>query len=464
MHCALLIPDGVGVRNFVLGRFLCDLSSQAAVSVFHIIPPELLETYSAPFHGRVNWEPMQPYSETPLSFTLRYSLSYAQMYWAKTTSMRHNLTLPVKGSWRTKAAHRTARVTGRLAASPRRIKALEAAHCKASSQSPAVARYEELFEQIRPTVLFCSHQRPPEVLPAVLAARRMKIPTATFIFSWDNITSKGRIAAPFDHYLVWSEHMKRELLKYYPDVNAARIHIVGTPQFDPYADESLLWPREDFFRRIGADPERPLICYSGGDTGNCPEDQDHLRVLMQAIREGDIRRSPQVVLRPCPVDDGCRYMPVKRDYPELIVAMPAWTHTRPGEWSRVIPLPEDVAMLANLTHHCDLNVNFGSTMTLDFGIHDKPVVNVAFDVANPPVFGLPVWDFSYKFEHYTNVVKLGAARFGRSAGEFVQHVNDYLENPSLDRDNRRRLMDMQVGAPLGESSRRIVDVLRDLSN
>ena len=55
-------------------------------------------------------------------------------------------------------------------------------------------------------------------------------------------------------------------------------------------------------------------------------------------------------------------------------------------------------------------------MTLDFGLHDKPVVNVAFDVADPPLFGVPVWEYYYQFEHYRPVVELGAARFARSPG------------------------------------------------
>ena len=73
-------------------------------------------------------------------------------------------------------------------------------------------------------------------------------------------------------------------------------------------------------------------------------------------------------------------------------------------------MPEDMQFLSNLTHHADLNLNLGSTMTLDFAVHDKPVVNIAFDVADPPPFGRPVWEFFYRFEHYRPVVELGAAR------------------------------------------------------
>jgi len=42
----------------------------------------------------------------------------------------------------------------------------------------------------------------------VLAAKKSNILNATFIFSWDNLASKGRMAATFDHYLVWSNSMQ----------------------------------------------------------------------------------------------------------------------------------------------------------------------------------------------------------------------------------------------------------------
>jgi hypothetical protein len=84
------------------------------------------------------------------------------------------------------------------------------------------------------------------------------------------MTSKGRIAAPFDHYMVWSDLMRDELQRFYPDVSPDRIHVVGTPQFDPYADPDLAWTREEFFSRIKADPARPLICYAGNNVDNSP--------------------------------------------------------------------------------------------------------------------------------------------------------------------------------------------------
>jgi hypothetical protein len=277
------------------------------------------------------------------------------------------------------------------------------------------------------------------------------------------MTSKGRIAAPFDHYLVWSRLMEDELQRYYPDVSPDRIHIVGTPQFDPYADKSLLWPRAEFFTRLGADPSRPLICFSGNNRVNGPEDPAHVRHLMQSIRSGRIHGHPTVLLRPTPVDDAERFEEVRREFPELIVARPAWVHTAPGEWDRVLPMPEDVAFLANLIHHADMNINFGSTMSLDFAVHDTPVVNSAFDTSDPPAFGMPLYEFCLQFDHYRPVAELSASRFARTPDELVTHVNAYLADPSLDREGRKRLVDLEVGQPLGTSCRCIVRTLEQIA-
>lgn len=460
---ALLVPDGVGVRNFVLTRFLRDASRENPVDVFHIMPDTALKSVQTDFDQSVRWHELVPYRQKTSTLVLQNAVGYAQMYWADTLAMRRLRNAPARGSWKTRTLTFCTKALGRFGSGPARMRVLDHLHYAAASKQHEVGHYLQVFQKQRPGILFCTHQRPSTVVPAVLAARSLGIPTATFIFSWDNITSKGRIAAPFDHFLVWSSHMRNELRRYYPDIPAANIHIVGTPQFEPYSDQTLLWPREEFFKRIGADSSRPLICYSGGDAGTCPEDQEHVRVLMDLIRAGRIHGRPQVIVRPVPVDDGARYSKTRAAYPELIFAQPRWEHTKPGDWSRILPTREDIQFLANLTAHADLNVNLGSTMTLDFGLRDKPVVNVAFDVADPPIFGMPVWDYYYFFEHYRPVVALGAARFARTPDQLAEHINAYLADPALDREGRRKLAELQVGVPLGESNRRIINVLRDIA-
>src|SRR5207244_1466228 len=129
----------------------------------------------------------------------------------------------------------------------------------------------------------------------------------------------------------------------------------------------------------------------------------------------------------------------------------------------VVPTPSDTRLLGNTVYHCAVNVNHASTMTLDFAIMDRPVVNVAFDVMDPPRWGRPLKDHFYRFEHYLPVVELGAARISLSPSDLRDHLNAYLRNPSLDRAERRRLVEMEVSMPLDNSSRRVVEILRQIA-
>lgn len=455
----MLMPDGVSLRTFVLGGALSRVSDRTGAGVLHPAPATLVPVYQRQAPG-TTWTTLPPAQDNALVFLLRNAVNTAHATWAGTFASRYRRNRPQP--WRRAGALAVARALGRLSASPNGIARLSRLHEAAAARLPDVEWYRDLFRRTRPGLVFCAKQLSLRTVPPVLAARSLGIPTATFIFSWDNLTAKGHIPAPFDHYLVWSEHMRLELLHYYPAVPPASVHVVGSPQFDPYAREDLLWSREEFFRRIRADAQRPLICYSGGDAGTCPEDPEHVRILLDLVRRGAIRGNPQVVLRPMPVDDTGRYEAVRREYPELIVLRPAWVHRGPS-WEEVMPLPQDVRLLANLVHHSTLNINVASTMTLDFALKDRPVVNIAFDVASPPPHGRPLWHHYYQYDHYRPVVELGAARIARSPDELAEHVNAYLDDPALDREGRRRLTAMQLRGPLGRASERVADVLARIS-
>lgn len=121
-------------------------------------------------------------------------------------------------------------------------------------------------------------------------------------------------------------------------------------------------------------------------------------------------------------------------------------------------MPQDVGFLANLTQHSDVNVNVASTMTLDFSIHDRPVVNLGFDVKKVPPGRMRIGEF-YSWEHYKPIVDLKAVRVAWSADELADHVNFYLENPAADREGRKKLVNLEVGQPVGSSGKLIAEAL-----
>src|SRR5205085_6898995 len=107
--------------------------------------------------------------------------------------------------------------------------------------------YVRLFSEAKPSLVFNgSHVHSRVALQAVQAAQWLGIPTATFIFSWDNLTSQGRIMLPYDYYLVWNNSIKNHLLDIYDSIRPEQVFVTGTPQFDSHFDKESYWSREEF--------------------------------------------------------------------------------------------------------------------------------------------------------------------------------------------------------------------------
>jgi len=456
LNVLLLVPDGVSARNFLLGALPDRLAESGPVDVLLGAGLDRRPETQIPAlrHRQELWR----YPERLLEAPVRRTLEYSHQRWCDTAGTRFMLSAPIPGSGRSRLLRRAARGASRLTASERMLRRLVQAHDALADHRPEVDVYVDLLREWRTAVVLCAHQRPITIQPVVMAARRLGIPTATFIFSWDNLTTKGRVAAPFDHFFVWSDQMETELVRYYPDVSNDRIHVVGSPQFEPYADPSLVWTRDRFDQELGLEPGRPVICFSGGDTLGCPEDPAHLRIVCELVRDGELTGDPQIVLRPAPVDTSDRFDNVLQDFP-IVLSRPRWEDGGRG-WDAVTPRRDDIELLVNLTRYSDLNINMASTMTLDFAIHDTPVVNLGFDV-DPTIQRASRY---YDFDHYRPVVDLGAARVAKDPAALAEAINTYLADPALDRDGRSQFVDLELSVRPGGSVPAIAEALSEIES
>jgi hypothetical protein len=352
-------------------------------------------------------------------------------------------------------------MVGRLAGSAAGVMLLDRVYTEAASYFSYLDQVNHILIEEAPDMIFCAHQRSLEAVPIMIAARR-KIPTATFIYSWDNLP-KGEMAVRTDHYLVWSARMKEDLLKYYPSVAGDRVHIVGTPQFEHYFDSSLVKDRCQFLRRLGLDDSRPIVCYSGGAEATAPNEPAYLADLAYAMRRVRAQTRPQIIFRRCPVDHSDRYDNVLRQYPEIIVSDPVWASFRDGDWTQVVPTMEDVALLANLAHHCDLVVNVGSTMAMDFAVLGKPSIYVNYDLDNVTNDNPTQVSDVYRLPHFRSVHELQPVYWATSPQQLGNQVLHALSHPTEKLQARRDWLDQQALAPLDQASSRCHKVLRQIA-
>ena len=239
---------------------------------------------------------------------------------------------------------------------------------------------EAILEAEKPEFIFCTNQRPVTAIAPITAAQDLGITTATFIFSWDNLP-KATMVVDTDHYFVWSEHMKQELLTYYPTIQPKQIHITGSPQFEPHFDTSLRKKRTEFFKENGLDPEKKYLCFSGDDSTTCPDDHHYLNDVAEAVTE--LNRKGEnlgIIFRRSPVDLSARYEQVLEKHSETITPLaPIWKKT--GEnWNAILPTREDIKLQVNTILHTEAVINLASSMVFDFAIFNKPCLYLNYVV------------------------------------------------------------------------------------
>ena len=459
-HLGIVIADGVGYRNFVLSDFCAEaLKTFGKVTIYSGLP---VTSYADLNLNDIVIKELPVFRESGKTWFFRKLKEVAHLqqhkgdfYGIKANLAKNRAVSNSKRAWFTRLVFKITSVFH----SEKNIEEFYNLQQQSFAENEVTKAYLQLLKDDRPNILFFTHQRPPYLAPLDYAAKILGIKTSSFIFSWDNLPSKGRMAAPFDSFMVWSELMKDELHHFYPKTKNQEVAIVGTPQFEPYALKRYVSSRESFYERFSLNPNLKTICYSCGDVSTSKNDALYIKTIADALKKGKI---PEVnfVVRTSPAEDGSRFLAIKTDFPFIKWNFPKWKLTRenhPEPWSQRVPLKEDLIDLRALLEYCDLNLNMCSTMGLDFMIFDKPVINPVFGNAENGLYN----DQKYlRYGHYERVVASGAVAIVKDEIELVNAINYSLDNPLARLPEQKELLDMQIGKPLKGTSSTMAKTLK----
>lgn len=297
-------------------------------------------------------------------------------------------------------------------------------------------------------------------------AKSLGVKTACVVLSWDNLTSKGHMAARPDHLIVWNEIMKAEAIELH-DYRTEQVHVAGVSHFDCYMRRELLSSRSAFLERFQLDPERRVLVFGTVTPWLFPYNVEIADILAQAIQEDRIKPAAQLIIRlhPQVLTPGTqhsesldRYRDLCARYPHVVLDVPA---VRSGSlmWDMS---SDDTLHLGSMLHHADVCLTVASTLAIDSAIFDTPIVGVAFDghAKLPPEESIAR---AYDFTHYVNVMRTGSVRLARNADELVTEVNAYLAHPERDREQRARMVREQCHFTDGRSGERVGRILLALA-
>jgi hypothetical protein len=332
----------------------------------------------------------------------------------------------------------------RYARSPRMADAI---HGLEERLIPAMRAYDDVFDAHQPALVVVGDPLRPGDANLIAAAHKRGVPTLGSVRSWDNVQKHLRTRP--DALTVWNAINAREAVeidRYRPD----QVTEVGAPQLDVYfGDRRPAFSKEE----LGLDPRKKTLLLA---TSSFTYDSDQtylVDMLIEAIRNREIREPLQIVLRLHPDDRVGRYLKYRHAHevvlniPERYLSTLGWTMTS-----------EDQEQMVGLLSHADVMVNFATTVTLEAAIVDTPTLLVAFSPIDPEEMHRYVEGLHFRM-HYRALVERDLVPVVWDRTQLVSWINRYLEDPSLYSAQRAAIVREWVQFTDGRSGERLGDAI-----
>ena len=310
------------------------------------------------------------------------------------------------------------------------------------------------FKKYNPDMVFCPYMIFTDYV-FLKEAKKAGIATLGMTQSWDNLYSKTFLLVHPDYLVVQTDKIKdqaRGMGDYRGD-----LWVCGIPQYDRHFTKQDTVSREEFFKKIGADPAKKLLVYAFSGKQGLHLDFDVLNIINEARKHGEFLEEVEILARPYPRTDFPqeKLERIRRDYG--IISFSATKHVGGGDADWEFD-EESIWMLENTLAHADVVITMYSTFFIEAAIFNKPLIGVAFDGLKK----MPYWDSASRFfewDHLRDIRPLDGIWLVENAKELIHAINTYLKNPGYQGVGREKIVRQQAQFTDGRSAQRVADVI-----
>ena len=258
-----------------------------------------------------------------------------------------------------------------------------------------------------------------EEVELLKSARRLGIPTAVCVASWDKLTTKGLLKFVPERVFVWNGKQVQESVELH-GIPRERVVETGAYPFDDWFERRATRTREEYARDVGLDPGRPYLLYlcSSNQTTRRRE-VDFVLSWIEALRDsgGQALRGLGIAIRPHPDFAG------------------DWRNVDLSTFENVVlcktehPVAEDArADFFDGLVNCAAAVGINTTAMIEAAIAQKSVLTVVSDAF--------AQEATLHF-HYMLAENGGFLHVATSLEEHVEQLGGVLEEDSAGAERRR---------------------------
>ncbi len=307
--------------------------------------------------------------------------------------------------------------------------------------------YKNLFEKYSPNLVVVPGLAFFPDIEICAEAQRQKVRSVGMVMNWDHL-NKYYIPIHSDILLVQNEPMKKEAIKWHA-YDEDQIRLVGFPQFDMYVHpDKFLIPKSDFLKTFNLGDANKIILFISG-AAYSKDEPDILKAISASISEGVFGKNVKLLVRPYVIVRDLEREQEK--YKQFLD-----DKNMSFNWLRRTDNLDNKKIFMSMLAYSDVVISIFSTTAIESAVFDKPTITIGFDGSHKRPYRESIRRLE-DMSHFKNVLDTGSVKISRSFDDLKGFIKDYLVDPSIDRDDRKVLVNKMCFKNDGKSSIRVVD-------
>lgn len=317
------------------------------------------------------------------------------------------------------------------------------------------SKIQNYFDEYNPDIVFSTSVISALDIAFMKEAKRRCVSTVSMQKGWDNLLNLYYRFAP-DYFFVPNE-MSVDIAVKYQNLIRENIFVTGLPQFDWYSRPEIIKSREEHLKSKGLDPNRALIFF-GSEGIWSTSDHEVAEKIHEWIINNELVKPCSLIARPHYTNVVSDVFKNLRGKEHVFVDDYRITNFMIDSWDLSV---EEIIDFTNSIYHCDVLINIASTLALDASAFNRPVISAMFGCSYEEGKDISV-SALYGSNHDKWVLDSNATARAYNYDDLKEKINEYLQNPKLQSNERHKLVESICYKIDGKSSKRIVDAINDI--
>jgi len=225
------------------------------------------------------------------------------------------------------------------------------------------------------------------------------------------------------------------------------------------------------FRKFNLDIDKKLIFFATKSPTSYPWNADVAHIIAEGIAKKKISFPAQLLIRIHPLHFVVKrnkrvHIHLVEEYYKIVEKYSFVKIDKPEILSDklTMDMPESEQIkLASLLRYTDVLVNIFSTLNIEAAIMDVPAVNIVFEGKTDRKKRLrQSIDIDFNQVHNQRTIATGALKMCYNPEELITSINNYLNNPLLNKEQREVLVEQEAGPFKGTAGKKIAEIMMNL--